>query len=62
MLPIHAKLVVYRPLGEHLSCGSMFLLSSSYSGDDGCENRLFGRFGEDLHRWRLRRAAESFHP
>ena len=45
MLPIHAKLVVYTPLGEHVNCGSAFLPSSEYSGDDGCETRLLRRLG-----------------
>lgn len=45
MLPIHATLVVYSPLGKQVNCGSVFLPSSEYSGDDACESRLLRRFG-----------------
>jgi hypothetical protein len=45
VLPIHAKLVVYTPLGERVNCGSAFLPSSEYSGDDACESRLLRRLG-----------------
>ncbi len=45
LLPIHARLVVYSPEGKRVSCGSAFLPSSSYGGDDACERRLLGRYG-----------------
>ena len=44
LLPIHAKLVVYSPEGKRVNCGSVFLPSSSYGGDDACERRLLGRY------------------
>ena len=45
LLPVHANLLVYSPVGERVSCGSALLPSSSYSGDDGCERSLLGRVG-----------------
>ena len=43
VLPVRTRLLVYDP-GRSVSCGSL-LLPGSYAGDDGCEDRILGRFG-----------------